>query len=78
MQSSGDHGVVLISFGSAIMHLDEKIINSIIAAVAQLKQKVIWKIKGKQYFHAFVCERHLNYLQKPSECPLTGSNSLLP
>ena len=46
MQSSGEHGVVVISFGSAIMHLDEKIIETIITAVSRIKQKVIWKIKG--------------------------------
>ena len=46
MKSSGEHGVVVISFGSAIMHLDEKIIEKMIAAISRLKQKVIWKIKG--------------------------------
>jgi len=45
MESSGEHGVVVISFGSAIMHLNHEVIRNIIQAVSRLKQKVIWKIK---------------------------------
>ena len=45
MESSGEHGVVVISFGSAIMHLDHEVIQNIVRAVSRMKQKVIWKIK---------------------------------
>ena len=50
MQSSGEHGVVVISFGSAIMHLNEDVLQNIIAAISRLKQKVIWKIQGSLLF----------------------------
>ena len=50
MQSSGEHGVVVISFGSAIMHLNENVIQNIIAAVSRLRQKFIWKIQGNSLF----------------------------
>ena len=46
MQSSGEHGVVVISFGTVLESLNEGIVKNIMAAVSRLKQKVIWKAKG--------------------------------
>ncbi len=49
MQSSGDAGVILVSFGTLINRLNsaEKAI-TIGKALARLPQKVIWRYKGKQ------------------------------
>ena len=47
MQSSGDAGVVVISFGSAISSLSHHIIGRILMAISNLKQKFIWKVERK-------------------------------
>jgi UDP:flavonoid glycosyltransferase YjiC (YdhE family) len=44
MQSSGDVGVILVSFGSVIETLSDDIIQVMIKAFSKVPQKVIWKI----------------------------------
>ena len=45
MQSSGEHGVVLIAFGSAACKMDQLIVERILTAISRMKQKFIWKMK---------------------------------
>lgn len=48
VQSSGDHGVVLMSLGTLVSKLPAHITEEIAAAFAQLPQKVIWRYLGKR------------------------------
>ncbi|XP_039468426.1 UDP-glucuronosyltransferase 2C1-like isoform X2 [Oreochromis aureus] len=46
VQSSGEHGFILMSLGTFVTELPADITNEIAAAFAKLPQKVIWKYKG--------------------------------
>uniref|UniRef100_A0A4W5REH4 UDP glucuronosyltransferase 5 family, polypeptide F1 n=1 Tax=Hucho hucho TaxID=62062 RepID=A0A4W5REH4_9TELE len=46
VQSSGEHGVIIMSLGTLIGQLPHDIADEIAAAFAQLPQKVIWRYKG--------------------------------
>ncbi|KAL2079048.1 hypothetical protein ACEWY4_024792 [Coilia grayii] len=48
MQSSGDHGVVMMSMGAMIATLPKDIAEAIAAALAELPQKVIWRYTGER------------------------------
>ncbi|MEQ2241337.1 hypothetical protein ILYODFUR_024305 [Ilyodon furcidens] len=48
MQSSGKHGVVVMSLGTLVSALPPEITEAIAAAFAQLPQKVIWKFVGEK------------------------------
>ncbi|KAJ8246853.1 hypothetical protein GJAV_G00256100 [Gymnothorax javanicus] len=48
VQSSGEHGVVLISLGTLISALPTEITNKLAAAFARLPQKVIWRYMGEK------------------------------
>ncbi|KAL1256231.1 hypothetical protein QQF64_011776 [Cirrhinus molitorella] len=48
MQSSGEHGVIIMSLGSFISNLPDEITVEIAAAFARLPQKVIWRYSGKR------------------------------
>lgn len=48
VQSSGDHGVIVMILGSLVQKLPDDIAEDIAAAFAELPQKVIWKHKGKR------------------------------
>ncbi|XP_037532744.1 UDP-glucuronosyltransferase 2B31 [Nematolebias whitei] len=48
MQSSGEHGVVVMSLGSLVSLLPPEVTEAIAAAFAQLPQKVIWKFDGEK------------------------------
>ncbi|KAK9522052.1 hypothetical protein VZT92_018544 [Zoarces viviparus] len=48
VQSSGEHGVIVMTLGTLVSKLPEDITEDIAAAFAQLPQKVIWKHKGKR------------------------------
>ncbi|XP_050955664.1 UDP-glucuronosyltransferase 2A3-like [Labeo rohita] len=48
VQSSGDHGVIIMSLGSVFGQLLSEINDEIAAAFAQLPQKVIWRHTGPQ------------------------------
>ena len=48
VQSSGEHGVVLMSLGTLVQGLPLEITNEIAAAFAQLPQKVIWRHQGER------------------------------
>lgn len=48
VQSSGEHGVVVMTLGTLVEKLPEDIAEEIAAAFAQLPQKVIWRHKGKR------------------------------
>ena len=45
MQSAGDDGVILVSFGTYLRSLDENLIKLMATALSRLPQKIIWKIK---------------------------------
>ncbi|XP_056267963.1 UDP-glucuronosyltransferase 2C1-like [Pseudoliparis swirei] len=46
MQSSGEHGVIVMSLGTFVNEIPAEITNEIAAAFAKLPQKVIWRHKG--------------------------------
>lgn len=46
VQSSGEHGVILMSMGTFLTELPHDLIDQIAAAFAKVPQKVIWKHKG--------------------------------
>ncbi|XP_037614286.1 LOW QUALITY PROTEIN: UDP-glucuronosyltransferase 2A2-like [Sebastes umbrosus] len=46
VQSSGEHGVIIMSLGTLVNELPADITNEIAAAFAKLPQKVIWRHKG--------------------------------
>jgi len=48
VQSSGDHGVIVMTLGTLVGKLPEDITEDIAAAFAQLPQKVIWRHKGNR------------------------------
>ncbi|CAL8259364.1 unnamed protein product [Arctogadus glacialis] len=47
VQSSGEHGVIVMSLGSLVKGLPIEITNQIATAFAQLPQKVIWRLPGE-------------------------------
>ncbi|XP_033839811.1 UDP glucuronosyltransferase 5 family, polypeptide G1 [Periophthalmus magnuspinnatus] len=48
VESSGDHGVIIMSLGTFVSALPRKATEAIAAAFAELPQKVIWKYIGQQ------------------------------
>lgn len=48
MESSGEHGVVLMSLGTLISALPRQVTEAIAAAFAELPQKVIWRFVGEK------------------------------
>ncbi|XP_035806219.1 UDP-glucuronosyltransferase 2A3-like [Amphiprion ocellaris] len=48
VQSSGEHGVIIMSLGTLIAELPHDLANEIAAAFAKLPQKVIWRYKGSR------------------------------
>ncbi|XP_008302549.1 UDP-glucuronosyltransferase 2B17-like isoform X2 [Stegastes partitus] len=48
VQSSGEHGVVIMSVGTLVSALSEEVTEAIAAAFAQLPQKVIWRFEGEK------------------------------
>lgn len=48
MQSSGEHGVVVMSLGTLVSALPRDITEAIAAAFAQIPQKVIWRFMGEK------------------------------
>ncbi|XP_014864417.1 PREDICTED: UDP-glucuronosyltransferase 2B31-like [Poecilia mexicana] len=48
MQSSGEHGVVIMSLGTLVSALPHGITEDIAAAFAELPQKVIWRFDGEK------------------------------
>ncbi|KAM3625524.1 uncharacterized protein V6R79_013459 [Siganus canaliculatus] len=48
VQSSGEHGFIIMSLGTFVNQLPADITNVIAAAFAKLSQKVIWKHKGER------------------------------
>lgn len=46
VQSSGDHGVIVMSLGTLIAELPQDLADDIAGAFARLPQKVIWRYKG--------------------------------
>ncbi|CAG03164.1 unnamed protein product, partial [Tetraodon nigroviridis] len=45
-QSSGEHGLIIMSLGTFIAELPPDLADEIAAAFAKLPQKVIWRYKG--------------------------------
>ncbi|XP_040010963.1 UDP-glucuronosyltransferase 2A2-like [Xiphias gladius] len=48
VQSSGEHGIIVMTLGTLVAKLPEDIAEDIAAAFAQLPQKVIWRHQGKR------------------------------
>uniref|UniRef100_A0A8D1Y4P5 UDP-glucuronosyltransferase n=1 Tax=Sus scrofa TaxID=9823 RepID=A0A8D1Y4P5_PIG len=48
VQSSGEDGIVVFSLGSMVQNLTEERSNTIVSALAQIPQKVIWRFNGKK------------------------------
>ncbi|XP_041849194.1 UDP-glucuronosyltransferase 2A1-like isoform X2 [Melanotaenia boesemani] len=48
VQSSGDHGFIIMSLGTFVNEIPDDLANYIAAAFAELPQKVIWKYKGSR------------------------------
>ncbi|MBN3300180.1 UD2A2 glucuronosyltransferase, partial [Amia calva] len=48
MQSSGEHGVIVMSLGTIINNLPSDVTAEIASAFAQLPQKVIWRLQGER------------------------------
>lgn len=48
MQSSGEHGVVVMSLGTLVSALPHEVTEAIAAAFAHLPQKVVWRFKGEK------------------------------
>uniref|UniRef100_A0A8C2ZCR6 UDP glucuronosyltransferase 5 family, polypeptide G1 n=1 Tax=Cyclopterus lumpus TaxID=8103 RepID=A0A8C2ZCR6_CYCLU len=48
MQSSGEHGVVVMSLGTLVSALHREATEAIAAAFAQLPQKVVWRFAGEK------------------------------
>nr|XP_033475701.1 UDP-glucuronosyltransferase 2A2-like [Epinephelus lanceolatus] len=48
VQSSGEHGVIVMTLGTLVAKLPDDIAEEIAAAFAQLPQKVLWRHKGKK------------------------------
>ncbi|XP_035806218.2 UDP-glucuronosyltransferase 2A2-like [Amphiprion ocellaris] len=48
VQSSGEHGVIIMSLGTFVNELPADMANEIAAAFAKLPQKVIWSYKGRK------------------------------
>ncbi|XP_033182687.1 UDP-glucuronosyltransferase 2C1-like [Anabas testudineus] len=48
MQSSGDHGVVIMSLGTLVSALPPEVTEAIAAAFAELPQKVVWRFVGEK------------------------------
>ncbi|XP_037535942.1 UDP-glucuronosyltransferase 2A2-like, partial [Nematolebias whitei] len=48
VQSSGEHGVIVMTLGTLVDKLPEDITEDIAAAFAELPQKVIWRYNGKK------------------------------
>uniref|UniRef100_UPI003AAD0BF3 UDP-glucuronosyltransferase 2A1-like n=1 Tax=Centroberyx gerrardi TaxID=166262 RepID=UPI003AAD0BF3 len=48
VQSSGEHGVIIMTLGTMVGNLPEDIAEDIAAAFAKLPQKVIWRHTGKR------------------------------
>lgn len=48
VQSSGDHGVIIMTLGTLVGKLPQDIAEEIAAAFAQLPQKVVWRYTGQR------------------------------
>lgn len=48
MQSSGEHGVVVMSLGTLVSALSREVTEAIAAAFAELPQKVVWRFVGEK------------------------------
>ena len=59
MQSSGNNGVILVSFGSTVSsstkRVDKAVLTVMADAFAKLPQKIIWKLsEGTNHFFFFI------------------------
>nr|XP_040037634.1 UDP-glucuronosyltransferase 2C1-like [Gasterosteus aculeatus aculeatus] len=48
MQSSGEHGVVIMSLGTFVSSIDRQATDAIAAAFAEIPQKVVWRFVGEK------------------------------
>ena len=47
--SNSEHGFIIVSFGSNVASLSKQTVDMLAAAFGKLKQKVVWRLKGKNY-----------------------------
>ncbi|XP_067104640.1 UDP-glucuronosyltransferase 2B13-like [Osmerus mordax] len=48
VQSSGEHGVIIMSLGTFVGELPQDLADEVAAAFSQMPQKVIWRYKGRR------------------------------
>ena len=66
MQEAGGEGVILVSFGTIVGDLDEKLLQMMAETFSKLPQRIIWKLKlegMKQFDQRQVVS--FTFLQKP-------------
>ncbi|KAJ3593694.1 hypothetical protein NHX12_006028 [Muraenolepis orangiensis] len=64
VQSSGEHGVIIMSLGTLISSLPHEISEEIAAAFAKLPQKIIWRHTGHAKTKVFVAHGGTNGVQE--------------
>ncbi|XP_056334976.1 UDP glucuronosyltransferase 5 family, polypeptide F1 [Danio aesculapii] len=62
LQSSGEHGVIVMSLGTLVAQLPMDIADEIVAAFAELPQKVIWRYTGDKPANVGNNTRLVNWL----------------
>jgi glucuronosyltransferase len=60
MQSSGEHGVILVTFGSMLSKLEASILKKMTIVFGRLKQKILWKVKSEYKFIILLCQPELS------------------
>jgi len=45
--TNSSHGFIIVSFGSNVGALSEEKVNMLAAAFGKLRQRVVWRLKGK-------------------------------
>ena len=49
VSNSGGHGFIIVSFGTNVAYLSKEKVDLLATAFGKLRQKVVWKLKGKLY-----------------------------
>ena len=48
VSNSGGHGFIIVSFGSNVAsNLEKPVVDMLASALGKLKQRVVWRLKGK-------------------------------
>lgn len=57
--NSSAHGFVIVAFGSSFVPLTKEKVDMLALAFGKLKQKVVWRLKGKEMGCNFIIEHIL-------------------